>query len=680
MPWADGDRLNSTNLNSKIPSWVSSLASGTFGQYRVRDYGAVGDGVTDDVSAIQSAISAAAGNGPVIVSAGTYSCSTSLRLPSNTVLMGEGWQSVLSFGYTDTGAPYYVRNADQTGSGNSNIQIRDLWIRRSSGGTRTSGSAKPGGIHLKYVTDFEVSGVRVDNSPSVSIAYQGCQRGRILGNEIRNSEVDGITGWWNIEDVVVANNVIMGLGDDGIALQATSSDNQSNTTGARRVAIVGNVIFGQSQYTSPAAGRGIVVVGADGVSVAGNSIASTFAAGILLEKDPYQSLRPQNIALTGNSIIGAGTAGDNSQPGIGIRVGSSDRVTIDGNVVSLSSRGGIALVDSRYVSVIGNSVSSNGTSATDHFGIDVGGSLNSFVNISGNQVSGNAGAGVVLNGTQFFTVTGNTVVNNARQGDGTAASDTGIYLLASLGPPMGTVTGNVVTDTAAVGSKKQAHGLRGVSLSAATLLVTGNSFSGNSGVPLVSGSPTRIQWWGNDSDITFDITDRSLSASTVDASVVQVTKDGALAVFQATAFADQPQFIGRRAQGTQSSPTAAVLDNVLATLIGRGYTGSAYSIAAAVTLSANTNFSANTATGAILFQTVSIGTTALQTWWRVLDSGALQSRLSAPFAPRTDNQSMTSSIMTTGEMAFGVSGNTATMYLRFGGTLWGFPSSTSTVG
>ena len=57
-----------------------------------RDFGAKGDGATDDVNALKRAIAAltAAGGGTVLISPGTYLLSTYLDLPSNVTLQGVG--------------------------------------------------------------------------------------------------------------------------------------------------------------------------------------------------------------------------------------------------------------------------------------------------------------------------------------------------------------------------------------------------------------------------------------------------------------------------------------------------------------------------------------------------------------------------------------------------------------
>jgi hypothetical protein len=59
----------------------------------VRDFGATGDGLTDDTTAFESAIAALATPGVLTVPAGTYRLSRSLELKSGLVLRGEGAQT-----------------------------------------------------------------------------------------------------------------------------------------------------------------------------------------------------------------------------------------------------------------------------------------------------------------------------------------------------------------------------------------------------------------------------------------------------------------------------------------------------------------------------------------------------------------------------------------------------------
>ena len=66
-------------------------------QYNVRDYGALGDGSTDDTTAINAALAAAitAGGGDVYLSNGTYITSAALTLGTGVRLMGESKKSTI---------------------------------------------------------------------------------------------------------------------------------------------------------------------------------------------------------------------------------------------------------------------------------------------------------------------------------------------------------------------------------------------------------------------------------------------------------------------------------------------------------------------------------------------------------------------------------------------------------
>jgi hypothetical protein len=63
------------------------IRSANFPYYNVRDYGALGDGLTDDTAAIQATISAAVGLGVVFVPAGTYVLTGELSISGGYVSM-----------------------------------------------------------------------------------------------------------------------------------------------------------------------------------------------------------------------------------------------------------------------------------------------------------------------------------------------------------------------------------------------------------------------------------------------------------------------------------------------------------------------------------------------------------------------------------------------------------------
>jgi len=100
----------------------------------VKDFGAKGDGVTIDSDAIQSALDyiESIGGGILYLPAGTYLLDDSPLIPSNTIFMGTGRNTILKgvrpIGYVGT-ALISNKGQDATGyNGATNIVIRDLTI------------------------------------------------------------------------------------------------------------------------------------------------------------------------------------------------------------------------------------------------------------------------------------------------------------------------------------------------------------------------------------------------------------------------------------------------------------------------------------------------------------------------------------------------------------------------
>lgn len=185
----------------------------------VKDFGAVGDGVTDDTAAIQAAITAGAGK-TVILTSGTYKTTGVLTMSAaNTNLVGVGKVNT-TIAWSGAGGAYVVGVTNMYGTtGNaailvtgSNCTINGLTIKGPTAasyvaserlvvvcGTATgsrvnrfsisnclvkeSGSA---GVILIFVSDFRIQDCEVSNIGYEAIETISCNRGMITGNYVHD--------------------------------------------------------------------------------------------------------------------------------------------------------------------------------------------------------------------------------------------------------------------------------------------------------------------------------------------------------------------------------------------------------------------------------------------------------------------------------------------------------------
>ena len=162
----------------------------------VKDYGAKGDGVTNDAAAIKAAVDAAATGGTVYFPAGTYKCTSDIAVGNSVTLRGAGDLSILSFvasGLVYDGDSGYL----------TEVGLHSLRIIR----TRTAGAALrfKGGGSGTGVAHFNVSHIRV-NSTGEALLIDGSYIGTFVGCYFMGSTV-GIKVAFEGTRLVSGNNI-----------------------------------------------------------------------------------------------------------------------------------------------------------------------------------------------------------------------------------------------------------------------------------------------------------------------------------------------------------------------------------------------------------------------------------------------------------------------------------------
>jgi parallel beta-helix repeat protein len=277
--------------------------------FNVKDYGAKGDGVTNDTIAIQAALNAAraAGGGDVYIPAGDYivtgngkSSDGALRVYSNTNFYGDGMGLTnikVADGYNKAAVTGIIRTPYNTETNNVTISNMTLDGNRDNVSTvKVDGffcGVRPGdpractNITLDKMEIKDCSGYGFDPHEqtfnmviSNSVAHGNKLDGFVAdyivgGTYINNVAYDNDRHGFNVctssQNVVISNNVAYGNGSTGAVVQR-GTENIPVPVG---ITIMDNEFYNNKQ-------EGVLLKMADNIKVTGNSIHDNGYSGVHL--------------------------------------------------------------------------------------------------------------------------------------------------------------------------------------------------------------------------------------------------------------------------------------------------------------------------------------------------------------------------------------------------------------
>lgn len=254
----------------------------------VRDYGATGDGVTNDTAAINAAIVALASYGTLYFPPGKYlvTLGTIQQVSGLTyiTIRGSGWGSVLYS--STTGAPGNFLVIDGTCD---HVSIECFAILGSAT-SRGSGIgirlyAPQSSIFNVYVKGTSDFGIHVSNDQSTWSEGQ-----QVVKCLVESTQGDGVH-FGAVKDALCSSNTCISTGDDSFAAVADSA-----TYYPIGITFIGNV-------AKDAGARGFAIIECYHFLVTGNTVYTSVLAGIEVNRYPGRTTAYNTYGkVTGNQL------------------------------------------------------------------------------------------------------------------------------------------------------------------------------------------------------------------------------------------------------------------------------------------------------------------------------------------------------------------------------------------
>ena len=345
----------------------------------VKQFGALGNGSTDDTASLQAALTAASGGGSVFIPSGTYIISADLLVPSNCLIIGAGRSSILK---AAAGTNANVLNLTSV----SHVTISDIVIDGNKANVAVLG--------IQYT---HLSGIFLTLSDDITITR--CY--------IHDCAVSGIMANGGCSNLMITQNRLVACYDNQIYIRAKDIAPYTICT---NVTVSGNVCTGGSF-------SGVQGLGSTYITFANNVCTGngpTMAQGDGVGSEGCSHITIASNVCANNGIQGVNVRGTTETGGNQI----SSYVTVTGNECSGQTStngdaGGISITDTDTIVVSGNLVYNNG------FGINITDVLAQGANhcqIIGNVVRSSLNTGIRVSpssGTDFILMD-NTVTDSAQ--------------------------------------------------------------------------------------------------------------------------------------------------------------------------------------------------------------------------------------------------------------------------
>jgi hypothetical protein len=260
----------------------------------ITTFGAVGDGTTDNTTAINNASSNAHTNGcSVLIPAGTFAYSNILTF-NGVAVTGVGSSAILKATNTNDEA------LEMTGSGGS---ISNLVILGTGSSRLTTYQAAM--IWINNASGYTINNVLINGGSCVGIYNSGGTNGLEENNTVENTLADSITNTNSsstaASQITIQNNLVINSGDDGISNNSYTSDPGGET--------VNHVTVNQNAIMRNFFARGLEVSGGSNINFTNNYVdnKSGYACmAILSESGSFNTQTVSASSASGNTLLNCG--------------------------------------------------------------------------------------------------------------------------------------------------------------------------------------------------------------------------------------------------------------------------------------------------------------------------------------------------------------------------------------
>jgi hypothetical protein len=311
--WIDFDFDEFTPFLATGTPTARNLVTRTADIFNVKDFGAVGNGTTDNQAAFQAAINAAlaAGGGTIYIPKGTYwfpHIGTSQAILDvgigNLTFKGDGDStSILKFSEGTLSNPRILFENTTNNPAKGELNFFDFQIQ----GTLDVNPGRFGQpMFLDYYPEITIKNCKFYNIAGVAMDLHYCGSFKCIDSFFENIGADAIRAR-DTSDCIVIGNTIKTTGDDPIALHTATGTLLSFTPQRERMIVANNILIN-------CAGKS-VAIGAKKIIFSGNQL---HLSGPISVSSNYLTSEGNNpmydISVIGNTITDAYQNGQTTMP------------------------------------------------------------------------------------------------------------------------------------------------------------------------------------------------------------------------------------------------------------------------------------------------------------------------------------------------------------------------------